>query len=210
MTEESVRRGERTHAAIIEAAHELFVQQGYHGTSMRQIAAKAGLALGGLYNHFPSKEEVFKEVFLEYHPYHEVLPVMMEARGENIEQFVRDAFARVVDTLNNNPGFMSLMFIENVEFNGAHMRALFQALQPQAFSIIQSIQHTNRDQMRDIPPFIIIRTFLGMMIAYYVTEMVLVPAAPAEFQQDALHYFENIYLYGILKPTEPGAHGKEA
>ena len=210
MPEETVRRGERTRAAIVEAAHELFVQQGYHGTSMRQIATKAGLALGGLYNHFPSKEEVFKEVFLEYHPYHEVLPVMMEARGENIEQFVRDAFARVIEVLNNRPGFMNLMFIETVEFNGAHMRELFQALLPQAFLIIQSIQHTNRDQMRDIPPFIIIRTFLGMMIAYYITEMVLAPAAPAEFYQEARPYFESIYLYGILKQTEPGAPGTEA
>lgn len=210
MSEESVRRGEHTRAAIVKAAHELFVQQGYHGTSMRQIAAKAGLALGGLYNHFPSKEEVFKEVFLEYHPYHEVLPIMMEARGENIEQFVRDAFARVVEVLNNRPGFMNLMFIETVEFNGAHMRELFQALLPQAFLIIQSIQQTNREQMRDIPPFVIIRTFLGMMIAYYITEMVLAPAAPAEYYQEARHYFESIYLYGILKQPEPGAPCKEA
>ena len=52
----SPSRGERTRAEIIQAAHDLFIQQGYHGTSMRQIAGQAGIALGGLYNHFESKE----------------------------------------------------------------------------------------------------------------------------------------------------------
>ena len=75
MAEQIQRRGEQTRQAIIQAAHDLFLQQGYHGTSMRQIARNAEIALGGLYNHFASKEEVFEAVFLEYHPYHEVIPL---------------------------------------------------------------------------------------------------------------------------------------
>ena len=45
-------KGERTRTAIIDAAFDLFVRKGYHATSMRQIADEAGLAPGGLYNHF--------------------------------------------------------------------------------------------------------------------------------------------------------------
>lgn len=33
-----------------------FVEQGYHGTSVRQVAAGAGLSVPGLYHHFPSKQ----------------------------------------------------------------------------------------------------------------------------------------------------------
>lgn len=33
-----------------------FVEQGYHGTSVREIAAGAGLSVPGLYHHFPSKQ----------------------------------------------------------------------------------------------------------------------------------------------------------
>ncbi|MFR9806096.1 TetR/AcrR family transcriptional regulator, partial [Pseudonocardia sp. RS010] len=31
---------------------------GYHGTTVRSIAAKAGLSVPGLYHHYPSKQEI--------------------------------------------------------------------------------------------------------------------------------------------------------
>ncbi|CCQ17455.1 putative TetR family transcriptional regulator [Rhodococcus sp. AW25M09] len=40
----------------LAAALSMFVEQGYHGTSVRQIAAGAGLSVPGLYHHFPSKQ----------------------------------------------------------------------------------------------------------------------------------------------------------
>ncbi|MCZ4521498.1 TetR/AcrR family transcriptional regulator [Rhodococcus ruber] len=40
----------------LASALKMFVEQGYHGTSVRQIAAGAGLSVPGLYHHFPSKQ----------------------------------------------------------------------------------------------------------------------------------------------------------
>ncbi|MCE7861481.1 MAG: TetR/AcrR family transcriptional regulator, partial [Chloroflexi bacterium CFX2] len=59
---ETPTKGEVTRLAIEDAAVELFIEQGYHATSMRQIADRAGLALGGIYNHFASKEEIFEAI----------------------------------------------------------------------------------------------------------------------------------------------------
>ena len=56
MSETKPIRGETTRQEIINAAHDLFTQQGFHGTSMRQIAKQAGMALGSLYNHFLSAD----------------------------------------------------------------------------------------------------------------------------------------------------------
>jgi AcrR family transcriptional regulator len=47
MTEETQTKGERTRLQIEDAAIELFMEHGYHATSMRQIAEHANLALGG-------------------------------------------------------------------------------------------------------------------------------------------------------------------
>lgn len=41
---------------ILDAALDCFVEQGYHGTSIRVIAGKAGLSVPGLYHHFASKQ----------------------------------------------------------------------------------------------------------------------------------------------------------
>lgn len=47
------------HAAILDAAKQLFVQHGYVGVSMDQIAASAGVSKLTLYSHFGDKENLF-------------------------------------------------------------------------------------------------------------------------------------------------------
>ncbi len=39
-----------------------FQEQGYHQTGVRDIAARAGVSLGNLYNHFPGKHDVLVEI----------------------------------------------------------------------------------------------------------------------------------------------------
>ena len=47
---------------IMETALELFATQGYHGTSINNIATKAGISKGLLYNYFSGKEELVIEI----------------------------------------------------------------------------------------------------------------------------------------------------
>ena len=53
---------EDTKNAIINVASKLFSRFGFHKTSMDEIARLARKAKGSLYYHFPSKEDLFKEV----------------------------------------------------------------------------------------------------------------------------------------------------
>jgi len=48
--------------AIIMAARPLFAQNGFNGTSVRAIAKAAGVSEALLYKHFPSKEDLYKEI----------------------------------------------------------------------------------------------------------------------------------------------------
>lgn len=49
-----------TRTRLIQAAREAFMREGYRA-SMDGIAARAGVAKQTLYNHFPSKDELFSE-----------------------------------------------------------------------------------------------------------------------------------------------------
>jgi AcrR family transcriptional regulator len=51
-------RAEDTRRRIYDAALELFREKGFEQTTMRDIAAKAGVALGGAYYYFSSKEAI--------------------------------------------------------------------------------------------------------------------------------------------------------
>lgn len=56
-------KSDRTRRLIIEKASSLFNRNGYHGTSMSDIMEATGLAKGGLYGHFKSKDEIIAEAF---------------------------------------------------------------------------------------------------------------------------------------------------
>lgn len=197
--QETLTRGEQTRNAILQSAHDLFVQQGYHGTSMRQIALKAGIALGGLYNHFASKEDVFQEVFFAYHPYQEVLPLIAQSEGENLDEVIRDAARRMVRVVEDRPDFMNLMFIEVVEFKSIHAQQLMIELLPHGQAILQHIMQVGEGQMRDFPPLIVVRSFLGLFFSYYITDLIFAQVSPPEYRQGAMDYFIEIYLHGLLK-----------
>lgn len=54
---------ERNSAQVIrEEAAKLFFERGYDATTLRQVAAAAGLKVGSLYNHISSKEELLQQI----------------------------------------------------------------------------------------------------------------------------------------------------
>jgi AcrR family transcriptional regulator len=192
-------KGERTRQQIIQAAHRLFVERGYHGTSMRQIAKQAGLALGGIYNHFAGKEEILTAVMIERNPYRDIAPALAIAEGETAEALVRNAAAGMLAALENHPDDLQLLFIEIVEFKGQHFPQLFESLFPQMIEFAQRLVQVNRD-LRPIPPPTLLRAFVGFFFAYFMTEWLMGNQFPPESQQSAFEDFLSIYLHGILKP----------
>jgi len=52
-----------TREAILDAALELFVERGFHGTAVPLVAERAGIAAGTIYRHFESKEALVNTVY---------------------------------------------------------------------------------------------------------------------------------------------------
>jgi AcrR family transcriptional regulator len=62
-TERTEARRAQTRERIVTAALELIAREGYAGAQMAAVAERAGVATGSVYRHFPSKSELFAEVF---------------------------------------------------------------------------------------------------------------------------------------------------
>src|SRR5580765_4918024 len=58
-------RAEDTRRKIYEAAMELFREKGFEETTMRDIAAKASVALGGAYYYYSSKDAIVLAFYAE-------------------------------------------------------------------------------------------------------------------------------------------------
>lgn len=52
-------------AVVLDAAARLFAERGYHGTSIRDIAAAAGITPAAIYSHFASKAGLLVAVYEE-------------------------------------------------------------------------------------------------------------------------------------------------
>jgi AcrR family transcriptional regulator len=190
-------KGERTRAALLEASYNLFLSRGYHGTSMRNIADEADLALGGIYNHFATKEDIFVAILMERHPFIEVIPALQAAQGDTIEELVCDAAQRMIEVLKGQPDFLNLIFIELVEFEGKHVPQLFQAFFPPAMEFIQRFQRV-RGKLQPIPLPVVLRAFIGLFFSYVITGLLIGSQLPASAQAGAFDHFVDIYLHGIL------------
>ena len=55
-----------TRGRLLEAARSLFIDRGYGGTSLRDIAAQAGYSQGAFYSNFASKEDLLLELLKEH------------------------------------------------------------------------------------------------------------------------------------------------
>jgi AcrR family transcriptional regulator len=199
---DALKKGEMTRLTIEEAAFELFMEHGFHATSMRQIADKSGLALGGIYNHFSSKEDIFAAIVMDKHPYKQILPLILAADGETAEEFVRSAAQAMVSELGKQPDFLKLMFIEIVEFNGKHVNLLVREIAPKILPVFEKLVRV-RKNLRPIHPAILLRSFLGMFFSYYITEIFLKGSIVAKLMpKNSFDLFVDIYLHGILKEPE--------
>lgn len=194
-------KGEITRLAIEDAAIELFLKQGYHATSMRQIAEQAGLALGGIYNHFASKEEIFEAIVLDKHPYKKILPLVLEAQGETMEDFLQNAVKITLKEIGSEPIYMKLMFIEFVEFNGKHGATMLSEIAPKVLPVFERIIKGRKD-LRVTNPALLMRSFFGMIISYFITDMLVSKSVIGKLMpKDAATAYTDIYLHGVLKES---------
>ena len=189
---------------IRKAALDLFLEQGFHGTSMRQVARRAEVGLAAIYNHTPSKEALFVDLLSELVPHRGLVGAMSRATGDSVEALIDDATRRMAVALTDQQPNMRLMFIELLEFQGRHASFLAEEFLPEAALFVARLQAA-AGRLRPYPPMIIARAFFGLIMSYAVSEAFFRDIQLVEFQLDDLTAFGNILLHGILEPEPSGA-----
>jgi AcrR family transcriptional regulator len=79
---------------IVTAALEIMAEHGYAGCSVAAVAERAGIATGSVYSHFPTKADLFAEVF-RIASQREVDAV---SRAAAVEATMADRNAAVIET----------------------------------------------------------------------------------------------------------------
>jgi AcrR family transcriptional regulator len=103
-------RAEDTRRKIYEAAMELFREKGFEQTTMRDIAAQAGVALGGAYYYFASKDAIVLAFYAEMQQAINQ-PVLAALAGrKKLGERIRSVLDKRLELLEPNRKFCAALF----------------------------------------------------------------------------------------------------
>ncbi|MCB1154669.1 MAG: TetR/AcrR family transcriptional regulator [Deltaproteobacteria bacterium] len=110
---------EGTREAILDAAKRLFVERGFAGTSMSEVAKLSGVTKSLIHHHFGSKEKLWGEVKARsFDEYAALQKGMLLTRKGGDLSLLTDSIKAYFDFLKADPQLvrmMSLMFLDGDE-----------------------------------------------------------------------------------------------
>ncbi len=113
---------EKNKRKIEQAALQLFTRKGFHGTTVREIAKKAGVSMGKLYIYYDTKEDIFIDLVnhlgqkMETIRQKQLVPLMRSLDADSLKKMAM-AIGRIV---RENLDYWRLMYIDVVEFRHKH------------------------------------------------------------------------------------------
>ena len=86
---------------IIDAARTVFAKQGYHDSTMDDVAKEVGVSKGALYSYFKSKEDILKEISLQGH---QTLRTILRESGKthNLEEALEKVYTMITEKYRGN------------------------------------------------------------------------------------------------------------
>jgi len=102
-------RAEDTRRKIYDAALELFRERGFEETSMRDIAAKAGVALGAAYYYFSSKDAIVLAFYGEMQESSQELIISALAGRKKLKDRIQCILEKRLELLEPNRKFCAAL-----------------------------------------------------------------------------------------------------
>ncbi len=102
--------GRRRVAALLEAAGAVFAEKSYDTATMTEIAARAGSAIGSLYQFFPTKELLADALIAQYAAslYDRLASLEGEAAALSADELGTRLFRLLIDFRADHPAFATL------------------------------------------------------------------------------------------------------
>jgi AcrR family transcriptional regulator len=112
MPRTQAERREATSSALMEAARELFAQDGYAATSLDAVVAAAAVTKGALYHHFAGKRELFAAVFASEQERLSRAIVAAYANGGDDPWVAFEAGCRAFVEASQEPGVQRIVLLD--------------------------------------------------------------------------------------------------
>lgn len=201
---------------IEEAARELFIKQGFHATSMRDIAKTAQVSLGNLYNYYETKEAIYQSIINRYSEIvNQKLGGVFEQIDEPLEPTNLRKFGEMVGELvNQHSDFWLLMYIDVLEFQNSHFRKMFEGLTDRFHKIFGdkfAAAKANGDLRTGIDASVAFTAVYMQFFNYFLVEKLFGGNHHLGLtDEQALNHLTKIFAYGTLSEKKLSSFKKSA
>ncbi len=196
-------KSEAAVAKALEAALELFSKQGFRGSTMRQIADAAGLSVGNLYHHFPSKEAIFERLLEDYWQrlLDPELPLNQVFARADFPDDLEQLAAASEQVVEDNLRYILLIYVDVIEFRGQHIHDFYQDM-AHRFQDIYGERLEERKQsgeLGDVDPMAAVMMASRWFLYFFTVEKCFgVPMHLGMSPQQAVDEFIRLIRYGLL------------
>ncbi|NES88583.1 TetR/AcrR family transcriptional regulator [Okeania sp. SIO2B9] len=197
----------QTRTKILQAAQKLFAKSGYDGTTIRDLAKKAGVAEGTLFRHFTNKKAILIELATE--GWVEILTDLLTELSEmSSYKAVAQVMRRRMLNISRNADMMKVCFLE-AQFHPELRDKIQSEVIEKMTDVAEAFFATamERGVYRQMNPKLVARVFLGMFaIAGFSQKTLLEPDASPQAMQEMAEGLADIFLNGVLASEEGGKY----
>jgi AcrR family transcriptional regulator len=189
---------------ILKAAEQLFSRQGFHGTGLREIADKAGVSLGNIYNHFETKEALFEALLADLEKLYldptQPLPQALTtiAFPEEIEKLGTAA----QETVKKFASYIRLIYVDVIEFDGAHVAKVYGGMMDRYRAVFADRIDAakKKDELSEADPLVAVMMSTILYMYYFTVEHLFgVKRHYGLDDAQVIREFAKVLKLGILK-----------
>lgn len=141
-------KAEATRDLVRSTALRLFREEGYERTTMRRVAAEAGVSAGNAYYYFPSKDDLVHELYLQVQADHARLAAERDGAG-GLEDRLRDAWEASLDAFE--PYHLLGTELVSVAIRPGARTSPFSAESAEARAVSRAVFERVVDGAQDVP-----------------------------------------------------------
>lgn len=184
---------------ILSSAALLFIEHGYCGLSMRQIAESVGVTKAALYYYFDNKEDLFLAILEAY--LQKVEKLIIDIQAEEIT--CRERIVLLVERILNQPvdqrAIIRLASQEMAHLRVESRKSFADLYHARFIHRIESILEAGiaAGELRTVDSKVATWSLLGMMYPYFYP----VHSDDVSLNADAIDQLVTIYMDGVAVPS---------
>lgn len=194
--------GQERRKYILESALRLFAEKGFSGTKTREIAELAGISETLIFQHFKTKEDLYRAALKELFAHHPVIPEIEDKVAQKDDNAVFTTLAlHMITHAQQDPRIVRLTAFRALE--GSHFTESF--LRGEESTLIVSDflgtyiqQRINEDAFKNTNAQIAARLFIETVFMHIVDQEVALTGPPLAFPvEEIVETLVKIFLGGL-------------